>query len=169
MIIIGNSIAVASDLQYHGANLSRPKLKIKPAQLKRPTVDTKFHIDFDWWDRADLDLKTYLFSRLGVGDEASLEAGVEFVDLVDSETGEVRRVDGFQYALQTYFNQLPDDFAKHTSLVDAIFYVLLANANKPMSALELGEWVERDPEVVLKTVSGSRVYQGIRPVFDEEA
>ena len=38
-----------------------------------------------------------------------------------------------------------------------------------MSALELGEWVERDPEVVLKTVSGSRVYQGIRPVFDEEA
>lgn len=125
-----------------------------------------FHIDFDWWEQSGLDLKTYLFSRLEITDENALDMGVEHVDLVDAVTGEVRQVDGFQYALQTYFGQLPEDFARQMSLVDAIFYVLLANANKPMSARELAEWVGRQPEVVLKTISGPRIYQGIRPVFD---
>jgi hypothetical protein len=66
-----------------------------------------------------LDLKTYLFSRLDLGDENSLDMGVEQVDLVDENTGEVRTVDGFQYALQEYFRKLPEEFVRHTSLVDA--------------------------------------------------
>lgn len=148
--------------------MSRPRPKLSGAPLKRPTLDTKFHIDFDWWEKSNLDLKTYLFSRLEIGDESALELDVDFVDLVDDETGEVRRVDGFQYALQTYFAQLPDDFAKQTSLVDAIFYVLLANANKPMAVHELAEKVGRQPEVVLKTIGGPRIYQGIRPIFETE-
>ena len=148
--------------------MSRPRPKISAAQLKRPTLDTKFHIDFGWWEQSDLDLKTYLFSRLEIGDESALEQGVEHVDLVDPDTGEVRQVDSFQYAMQTYFSQMPDDFVRHSSLVDAVFYLLLANANKPMSALEIASRVDRDAEVVLKTLSGSRIYQGIRPVFDEE-
>jgi hypothetical protein len=137
--------------------------------LKRPTLDTKFHIDYDWWDQSDLDLKTYLYSRLEISDDSSLELGVANVDLVDPDTGEVRQVDGFQYALQTYFAQLPDDFAQQSSLVDAVFYVLLSNANKPMSARELAERTHRDPAMVLKTLSGRRIYQGIRPILDEEA
>jgi len=72
--------------------------------VSRPP-DTKFHIDFDWWDKSELDLKTYLFSRLDLGDESSLDMGVEQVDLVDENTGEVRTVDGFQYALQAYFSR----------------------------------------------------------------
>lgn len=148
--------------------MSRPRPKLSGAPLRRPTPDTKFHIDFDWWEKSNLDLKTYLFSRLEIGDESALELDVESVDLVDDETGEVRRVDGFQYALQTYFAQLPDDFAKQTSLVDAIFYVLLANANKPMTVRRLAEEVGRQPEVVLKTIGGPKIYQGIRPIFESE-
>jgi hypothetical protein len=136
--------------------------------LKRPSLDTKFHIDFDWWDESDLDLKTYLFSRLDIGDESTLDLGVDHVDLVDPETAEVRQVDGFQFALQTYFSQLPDDFAQQSSLVDAIFFVLLANANKPMSARELAQNVARDPDMVLKTISGGRIYQGIRPILNAD-
>jgi hypothetical protein len=136
--------------------------------LKRPSLDTKFHIDFDWWDESDLDLKTYLFSRLEIGDESTLDLGVDHVDLVDPETAEVRQVDGFQFALQTYFSQLPDDFAQQSSLVDAIFFVLLANANKPMSARELAQNVARDPDMVLKTISGGRIYQGIRPILSAD-
>jgi hypothetical protein len=146
--------------------VSRPRPKISPSLVKRPTADTKFHIDFDWWDKSELDLKTYLFSRLDFGDESSLDMGVEQVDLVDAETGEVRIVDGFQYALQTYFSQLPEEFVRHTSLVDAVFYVLLANANRPMTAGELSEWVGREAAVILKTLSGHRIYQGIRPIYD---
>ena len=32
--------------------------------LVRPTLETKFHIDYDWWDRADRDLEVYLRSHL---------------------------------------------------------------------------------------------------------
>jgi len=32
--------------------------------LVRPTLDTKFHIDFDWWERADRELEVYLRSHL---------------------------------------------------------------------------------------------------------
>lgn len=147
--------------------MSRPRPKISVAQLKRPTLDTKFHIDFGWWEESDLDLRTFLFSRLEIGDESSLDLGVEFVDLVDPETAEVRQVDGFQFALQTYFSQLPADFASQSSLVDAVFYVLLANANRPMTARELAERVERDPDLVLRTLSGTRIYQGIKPIFED--
>ena len=149
--------------------MSRPRPKLSAAHLKRPTLETKFHIDYDWWDQSDLDLKTYLYSRLEIGDESGLELGVENVDLVDPDTGEVRQVDGFQYALQTYFAQLPDDFAQQSSLVDAVFYVLLSNANKPMSARELAEKTNRDPAVILKTLAGRRIYQGIRPILDGDA
>lgn len=148
--------------------MNRPHPKIGIAQLKRPTLDTRFHIDYEWWEQSKLDLKTYVYSRLGIGDEAMLDTSLEHVDLVDAETGEVRQVDGFQYALQTYFSQLSEDFAQHTSLVDAVFYVLLANANRPMTPRELAEWVGREPEVVLKTIAGPRIYQGIRPIFDDE-
>jgi hypothetical protein len=148
--------------------LSRPRPKVSAAHLKRPTLDTKFHIDFDWWEQSDLDLKAYVFSRLDIGDESAVEMNLEKVDLVDPDTGEVRQVDGFQYALQTYLGQMPEDFIKQTSLVDAVFYVLLANANRPMTARELGQSVGRDPDVILRTISGTRIYQGIRPVFDED-
>lgn len=146
--------------------MSRPRPKISKLQLKRPDLETMFHIDFEWWEESNLDLKTYLLSRLDVGDELSLDLEVDYVDLVDLETGEVRKVDGFQFALQTYFAKLPGDFTQQTSLVDAVFYTLLANANQPMSAKEIAERVERDPDIVLKTIAGPRIYQGIRPILN---
>ena len=135
--------------------------------LKRPTADTKFIIDYDWWDKSDLDLKTYLLTRLPIDEEVPAEADTDEVDLVDPETGEVYRVDGFQYIVQTYFSQLPEDFATRTSLVDAVFCVLLANANIPMTAQEIADRVHRPVNTILKTVGGPKIYQGIRPLLDE--
>lgn len=146
----------------------RPRPKLKAPALKRPTEDTKFFIDYDWWERSNLDLKTYLYTRLNIGEDLQLDTDMENVDLVDSRTGEVRQVDGFQYVLQTYFSQLSDDFTARTSLVDAAFCVLLANANQPMTAKEIAQQVGRPTSVILKTLGGPRVYQGIRPTFEEE-
>lgn len=143
----------------------RPKLKL--SSLKRTTPDTMFYVDYSWWEKSNLDLKTYLHTRLSIGDSISFDSDVDEIDLVDPNTGEVRRVDGFQYALQSYFSQLPDDFASRTSLVDAVFCVLLANANQPMSARAIAERIQRPPEVVIKTIGGPNVYQGIRPIIDE--
>lgn len=144
------------------ASNPRPKLKNIPPP-KRATFDTKFYVDYDWWDKSDLDLKTYLYSRLDI-EEGSLDPESEEVDIINPETGQVKRVDGFQYVIQTYFNRLPDDFLSKASLVDAVFCTILANANQPMSTRQIAEKVGRPPEVVLKTIGGTKIYQGIRPV-----
>lgn len=144
-----------------------PRPQIKTSLLKRATEDTKFYVDYEWWEKSDLDLKTYLFTRLPIEEDANLEIEASEVDLVDPETGEVYRVDGFQYIVKTYFNQLPEDFATRTSLVDAVFCVLLANANQPMSAQEIAKRVNRPTETVLKTIGGPKIYQGIRPLPDD--
>ncbi|GJM42619.1 MAG: hypothetical protein DHS20C20_29010 [Ardenticatenaceae bacterium] len=144
-----------------------PRPKLSPSVLKRATADTRFYIDYDWWDKSDLDLKTYLTTRLDVDQEISLDSESDEVDLVDSETGEVTRVDGFQYVVQAYFSQLPEDFVTRTSLVDAVFIVLLANANKPMTATEIAQKVKRSPDTIVKTMGGPKIYQGVRPILDD--
>lgn len=146
----------------------RPRPAVRPPALKRPTAETRFFIDYDWWERSNLDLKTYLYSRLDIGEDLQLEGDDAKVDLIDPATGEVRQVDGFQYVLQTYFSQLPDDFAAQTSTVDAVFYVLLANGNQPMTAQAIAERLQKPVETVLRTLAGPTVYQGIRPIFEEE-
>lgn len=146
----------------------RPRPAVRPPALKRPTAETRFYIDYDWWERSNLDLKTYLYTRLHVGDELQLDTEGEKVDLIDPETGEVRQVDSFQYVLQAYFKKLPEDFAAHTSVVDAAFCVLLANANEPMTAEAIAQRLQRPTETVLRTLAGPQVYQGIRPIFDED-
>lgn len=146
----------------------RPHPAVRPPALKRPTAETRFYIDYDWWERSNLDLKTYLYSRLDIGGDLQPGGEDEKVDLIDAATGEVRQVDRFQYVLQTYFSQLPEDFAAHTSLVDAVFYVLLANGNQPMTAQAIADRLQRPVETVLRTLAGPQVYQGIRPILDEE-
>ncbi len=146
---------------------SNPRPKIKLTALKRTTPDTKFFIDFEWWEKSNLDLRTYLLSRFSMDDESAFEAEFDQVDLVDSQTGEVHQVDGFQYLIRAYFHRLPDDFISHASLVDATFCVLLANANQPLSGREIAERIDRPAEVVVRTLGGSNIYQGIRPIFDD--
>lgn len=144
-----------------------PRPKLNPSMLKRATADTRFYIDYDWWDKSDLDLKTYLLTRLDIDEDISLESKADEVDLIDAETGEVTRVDGFQYVIQAYFSQLPEDFVTKSSLVDAVFCVLLANANKPMTAAEIAQKVNRPTSTILKTMGGPKIYQGVRPIFDK--
>jgi hypothetical protein len=146
----------------------RPRPTVRPPALKRPTAETRFYIDYDWWERSNLDLKTYIYTRLHVGDDLQLETEGENVDLIDPATGEVRQVDAFEYVLQAYFSKQPEDFAARTSMVDAVFSVLLANANEPMTAQEIAEKLQRPTETVLRTLAGPQVYQGIRPIFEED-
>ena len=147
--------------------MSNPRPKLKATLLTQTSPDTKFFVDFEWWEKSDLDIKTYLYSRLPIEEnETSMDLERDLIDLVDMKTGQVRQVDGFQYIVQVYFQQMPQDYLRTTSMVDAVFCALLANANEPMTAQELAESVERPVDVVLKTLGGPRIYQGIRPIFD---
>lgn len=136
----------------------------------KPTLETKFHIDYDWWDREGRELRVYLLSHLGseqrelFASQTSAEA--EEIDWIDPETAEVRKIDPLQRALQDA-SQQEDFITSHTSLVDAVFRVFLANGNSPLTPVELGERIGRPPMTILRTLAGRNVYKGLRPVVSE--
>jgi hypothetical protein len=137
----------------------------KRISLVRPTLQTTFHIDFNWWAQNDRDWRVYLRSNLCPEHKKAFENVdlAEQVDWVDPVTAEVQRVDGLQHVLITHCARQPGFITEHSTLVDAVFRIFLANGNTPMTPIELGERLGRPPDIVLRTFTGGRVYKGLRP------
>ncbi|MBN1810705.1 MAG: hypothetical protein JXA14_02605 [Anaerolineae bacterium] len=135
-------------------------------KLVKPTLDTPFHIDYDWWKRKGLQINVELRAHLCQEHQAvfSDHFDTEEIDWVDKKTGEVTKVDGLQHVLQVHCSKQPDYINDDLSLVDAVFRVFLANGNEPLTSEELSAITGRPAERILSTISGLRVYQGIRPV-----
>ena len=142
--------------------------EVKRFSLVKPTLQTRFHIDFDWWSTHDQDWRVYLRSNLCSEHQKVFTArGIEeMVDWVDPETAEVQQVDGMQHVLITHCAKQPGFISEHTVLVDTAFRIFLANGNTPLSSLELARQLNKSPETILKTLSGIRVYKGIRPCIE---
>lgn len=141
--------------------------KPKPSTVLKPKLDTKFQIDYDWWERENNDLRAYMLTHLpaDLRDKFDDEAEDGEVDYIDPETGEVQQLDKLGLAIQEAANR--DDFINpQTSLVDSVFRVFLANGNVPRTPQELADDTDRDARTILKTFGGIRVYRGIRPVQD---
>jgi hypothetical protein len=139
-------------------------VEAKRFSLVKPTVNTPFHIDFDWWQNNDREWRVHLRSCLPPEyQQAFAEMDDTEVDWIDPETAEVQRVDGLQHTLINYAANYPDFITARTTLVEAVFRVLLANGNSAMTPTELGERLNRPANMILRTVSGVRVYKGIRP------
>lgn len=141
----------------------------KPTTLLKPTLETKFHIDYEWWEKENDDLRAYMLSHLPSDlrekfDEDETEERV--VDFIDPETGEVHRYNELDLAIQEAAKR--DDFInQQTSLIDSVFRVFLANDNQPRNPKELEADTGRDAKTILKTFGGIRVYRGIRPIQAE--
>jgi len=137
----------------------------KRYSLVTPTLDTPFHIDFDWWRQNDREWRIHLRSSLCPEhkEKYSEMEGGEMVDWVDPETAEVQQVDGLQHILISHCAQTEGFITEHTSLVEAVFRLFLANGNTNMTARELAEHLNRPAITILRTISGTRVYKGIRP------
>lgn len=142
--------------------------EVKRMSLVKPTLQTRYRIDFDWWRKNDRDWHVYLRSNLCPEHRKLFENLQEeiTVDWVDAETAEVKQVDGLQHILITHCARQAGFISEHTTLVDAVFRLFLANGNVPLSSLELGERLGRPAETILRTFSGLRVYKGIRPCVD---
>lgn len=132
----------------------------------RPTVNTKFHIDFDWWAEQGRDFRVQLLSHLcrecRAGFENYRETGL--IDWIDDNTGEVTRVDGLWHSLRTCCSTKPDYINELTPLMTAVFRTFLANGNEPLTPAELSERLHRPAETILRTIAGPRIYEGIRPL-----
>ena len=137
----------------------------KRFSLVKPTVNTPFHVDFDWWKKNERDWHVYLRSLLCADHQeifANVEEG-EMIDWVDPATAEVKPVDGIQNALMTHCVKQPDFLTEQTAMVEAVFRLFLTNGNIPMTSQELGKRLNRSPETILRTLAGPRVYKGLRP------
>jgi hypothetical protein len=137
------------------------------SSLVKPTLETPFHIDFDWWRQNDRDWKVYLRTLLGDEQADKLDSltGEETFDWVDPETAEVQRLGALEYLLMRHFAAHPELFDEGVSMVEAIFRAFLQNGNQPFTAQQLGEKLERPPYTILRLLSGVRVYRGIRPIL----
>jgi hypothetical protein len=141
----------------------------KRKSLIKPKLTTPFRIDFDWWKKHDRNWRVYLRSFLCEEHQEMFENmdNDEMIDWVDPETAEVTQVDGLQHILITHCAKQDDFLNSRMALVDSVFRVFLANGNKPMTPEELGETLNRSASTILQTLSGVRIYKGIRPIQED--
>jgi hypothetical protein len=139
--------------------------EIKRISLVKPTIQTPFKIDFDWWQQNDRDWRVYLHNYLCPMHQAAF-ANVDIfdeVDWVDPETAEVQRVEGLQHILITHCAKDVSFITMQSTLVDSVFRIFLANGNTPLTPEQMADELGRDASIILRTLTGLRVYKGIRP------
>lgn len=138
----------------------------RQTSLIRPTTQTPFHIDFDWWQDTDANWRIFLFDFLCEkhrDDFGGMENSFK-IDAVNHETAEVETVDGLLYTLIHHCAKQPDFIIDSMPLVAKIFRIFLSNGNKPLSADELSVLTNRPARTILATLTGPQVYKGIRQV-----
>ena len=132
--------------------------------LIKPSIETMFYIDYEWWKHSRDDLQVYLLTHLTQEQQKELQDRDlrEVFDYVHPETGEVFQLDTLGLAIRES-SKSEDFISEHIGLIDSVFRALLVSGNQPLSALQLGEFTGREPETILKTIGGIRIYRGIRP------
>ncbi|RME73652.1 MAG: hypothetical protein D6784_11590 [Chloroflexi bacterium] len=137
------------------------------AKYIKPTLETRFHIDFGWWQKQGRNLRVDLLSHAcPEAREARNNPDLpETFDWIDPETGEVFNIDILWHLIHTHCGQETAFIDERTPLTTAIFRAFIAANNKPMTVVELQEKIhKKTPDLILKTIGGRRVFKGIRPV-----
>ena len=134
--------------------------------LVKPTIDTPFHIDFEWWKQHDSDWRVFLFNLLCESHQTAYKDQDEnvVIDFIDPKTAEVKSVDGLLHTLLNHCAKISDFTSRDSSLVSTVFRVFLSNNNQPLSPSELSNIINRPANTILITLSGPTVYKGIRPI-----
>lgn len=136
----------------------------KKTAYTKVTVDTPLYIDFEAWKSKEKNWRTLLggylceehFQQFKDAGDAS-----DLVDVVDPETGEVEKKDILIDCLYSHCARQNDFIPENGPLTDSIFRVLLSRRNEPISAAELGDILNKNPNVIIKTLT-SRSYRGIK-------
>jgi len=137
----------------------------KKFSIIKPTLDSPFQIDFDWWKTNENDWRIFLIDYLCPEHKELFQNAdtKKLIDWVDKDTGEVHSLDGIQHTLIAHCAKEPGFVSINTALVDAVFRTFLANENKPLTPNELSILIQQPASKILLTFSGIQVYKGIRP------
>jgi hypothetical protein len=135
-------------------------------KITRITEDTKFRIDYDWFEKNGQDVHVLIAKCLtpeqieAAGDE-SLSATF---DSVDPETAEVSRVTRAMQMIRAERAHDPEFISPQTPVTEAAFRAFLLNNNVSMSAAELALRIGRTPKEIIDRLGGRVVYNGIKPL-----
>lgn len=140
----------------------------KRFSLVKPTLNTPFQIDFEWWKEHDNNWRVFLFSYLCSEHQSIFVNQQENaqVDWVNPDTAEIICVDGIQHTLMSHCARQPEFLTSNTTIVDSVFRVFLAHGNEPMTPIELSREINKPADILLRTFSGVTVYKGIRPKYE---
>ena len=136
------------------------------ARWIKPTLSTKFHIDFDWWKQNNRQLRVYLHRNLCAAcrEHYPTHRGSKSVDWIDPDTAKVHSVDGLWQALRTHCSLEPEYITASMPLTNAVFRVFLSNGNVPLAPTELSHHVGRPADLILRTLARRQVYDGIKAI-----
>ena len=139
---------------------------LSKSSLIKPDLNTKFRVDLDWWKSHDQNWRHALVTFMCPTHQALFAQSIDVqeMDLVNPETGEVTRGDGIIQTLVEHCAKQEGFITANAPLVDSVFKVFIVNHNQPLNAIELSERIGRPADTILRTIGGSRVYKGIRPV-----
>ena len=138
----------------------------KKYSLVKPTVDTPFHIDFDWWKETDSNWRIFLLSFLCEKHQEFFSGKSDSlkIDSVDFQTAEVHPVDGFLHTLMNHCAKMEDFIPDNLPLIGRIFRIFLSNGNETLTPQQLSGIVNKPARTILATIGGYQVYKGIRPI-----
>lgn len=141
-----------------------PETILKKSLIK-PTVNTPFHIDFDWWQDNDSNWRIFLQSFLCEEHQKfyiDKDENIK-IDAIDPQTAEVKQVDGVLHTLITHCAKQEEFLNENVPLIAKILRIFLSNGNHPLTPQELSPKVNRPAMTILITITGPQVYKGIRP------
>lgn len=133
---------------------------------KRPSLDTTFHIDYDWWQSSSKDLRVSVRGQLCRDCQTRFpdHRNLESVDWVDPETAEVVRADALLLTLRSHCSKLPEFISMGNAVVANIFRILLLNGNQALTPREMATQMPwTSAETILRTLASGQIYMGIRP------
>jgi hypothetical protein len=136
----------------------------RTSSLIKPTAETLFHLDFDWWQENDSNWRIFLFEFLCPEHQDFFrdKSDTTKIDVIDPKTAEINQVDGLLYELMNHCAKQDGFISPNIPIVAKVLRTFLANGNKPLSAGSLAEIVNRPVATVLATLSGPQVFKGIR-------
>ncbi len=136
--------------------------------ITRLDLDTKFQIDFGWWEREQRNFRLYLHELLCASCREVYpdHRQTEEIDWIDPRTAEVKRVDALWQSVRACCSHKADYIGPTTPLTMGILRALVANDNTPLSAKELHERIHKgSPEAILRILTSGRIYYGIVPLL----
>lgn len=141
---------------------------VKLTRIARPTLETRFHVDWSWFERNNINAEKVIRDQLTpkVAERFPPEAAIETVDYVNPQTGEVTRLDSLREAIMSECQWEPLYLTGDIPLVQAVLRVFLANNNQPLTVIEIAQRLERiDPDPILRVLTTGDVQMGIVPLY----